>query len=426
MLIKNLAFPHAATDRASLRQAARPLAALALLPLLSSCGGNHWDNCWGCDAMPQQFSAGVVSADFNNDGFSDVVALNAAFPLFQGSSNLVSFLTTGAAGTFAAPVMTATNDNPLFIASADINGDGLPDVVTASFLDGTLAVFFNNATSAGTFNAPLVLASPGASQVAIGDVTGAGVPDLVSADFGVSLFVQTSPGTFATPVSLYSGGANWVAVGDLNGDGIGDVALTDNVGVKVLFHTGAAGTTTYSAPLTVFTATANANVIGANLIAITDVNGDSSNDLVITDPGPTGGAAPTVNILLQNTAAPGTFLAPVSYTIAAGDLPQSIIVQDVDGDGRPDIIIGGQQTVTVLIQAHAPAAAGTFNTAVVYQAPGAYGIALGAVGTSGLPDIITSNGVTNPVVNGVLTVHPGVLLNSAVTPGTFGAVQDLP
>src|SRR6202035_3914747 len=99
----------------------------------------------------------------------------------------------------------------------------------------------------GTFNTPLVLASPGASQVAIADVNGDGLPDLVSADFNVSLFLQTSPGTFASPVSLYSGGANWVAVGDLNGDGQPDVALTDAVGVKVLLHTGAPGSVTYAA-----------------------------------------------------------------------------------------------------------------------------------------------------------------------------------
>ncbi|MGA3156106.1 MAG: VCBS repeat-containing protein, partial [Steroidobacteraceae bacterium] len=366
MLNKSLSSP-----KRTLMRAAAPLAGLALLPLLSSCGNDHWGNCWDCNIQPQQASYGVVSADFNGDGFADVVALNTTFPLMQGSSNLAAYLTAGSAGSFGTAVLTQTNNNPLYIASADINGDGLPDVVTASFFDGSLAVFFNDASAKGTFNAPLVLSSPGASQVAIGDVTGAGVQDLVSADYGVSLFVQTSPGTFATPVSLYSGGANWVAVGDLNGDGIGDVALTDNVGVKVLFHTGAAGLTTYTMPVSVFTATANANVIGANLIAIADVNGDGSNDLVITDPGPTGGATPTVNILLQNTATPGTFLTPVSYTIAPGDLPQSIIVADVDGDGRPDIIIGGTQTVTVLIQAHAPAAAGTFNTAVIYQAPGA-------------------------------------------------------
>jgi hypothetical protein len=37
-----------------------------------------------------------------------------------------------------------------------------------------------------------------------------------------------------------------------------------------------------------------------------------------------------------------------------------------------------------------------------------------------------SNGVTFPVQNGVVTTHPGVLLQSNTTPGTFGALQDLP
>ena len=123
-------------------------------------------------------------------------------------------------------------------------------------------MFINDKFSPGTFNTPLVLASPGASQLAIADVNGDGLPDLVSADFNVSLFVQTSPGTFAAPISLYSGGANWVAVGDLNDDGAPDIALTDNVGVKVLMHTGAASSTTFAAPVSVFTPTLNQDVAG--------------------------------------------------------------------------------------------------------------------------------------------------------------------
>src|SRR6202035_5482949 len=131
----------------------------------------------------------------------------------------------------------------------------------------------------GTFNTPLVLASPGASQVAIADMNGDGLADIVSADFNVSLFLQTSPGTFAAPISLYSSGANWVALGDLNGDGSPDVALTDNVDVKVLLHTGAASATTFAAPVTVFTQSPNFNLVGANIIAIADVDGDGLNDL---------------------------------------------------------------------------------------------------------------------------------------------------
>jgi hypothetical protein len=419
--------PVPATGRtlAHRRQPWRALLGIACLPVLASCNDGYDNGCYNCGVTPVEISQGVVAGHFNTTGFASVVAASGIEPEFDGTGNLKVYLSTGA-GAFASPVLIADGVEPIYLASADVNGDGLPDVVSASADDGTLAVFFNDKSSPGTLNTPLVLSSPGASQVAIGDMNGDGLPDLVSADYGVSLFVQTSPGTFAAPISLYSGGANWVAVGDLNGDGAPDVALTDAAGVKLLLHTGAASATTYAAPVSVFTQTANANVIGANLIAIMDVNGDGANDLVITDPGPTGGMAPTVNILLQNPASPGTFLAAVSYPIAMQDLPQSIVVTDVDGDGRPDIVIGGQQNVTVLLQNHAPAAPGTFMAATMYPAPGAYEIAVADINGDGKPEIVVSNGVTNPVVNGVVTTHPGVLLQSATAPGTFGALQDLP
>src|ERR1700677_102031 len=323
---------------------------IALCVVLASCD-DHDYGCYGCgNVTPTEFSNGVASADFNGDGFADVVALSTVQPAVSPApSNIKAYLST-AAGVFAAPVATADGFNPLYIANADINGDGLMDVVTASANDGALDVFFNNKNSPGSFNPALVLNSPGASQVAIADMNGDGVPDLVSADFNVSLLVQTSPGTFAAPVSLYPGGANWVALGDLNGDGAADVALTDNVGVKVLMHTGAASSTTFAAPVSVFTQTPNASVAGANLIAIADVNGDGFNDLVITDPGPTGGATPTVSVLLQDATHPGQFLAAVSYPIAPMSAATSIVVTDVNGDGHPDIIIGGSAAVTVLLQ----------------------------------------------------------------------------
>jgi hypothetical protein len=405
----------------------RPLLGLAVLGLVASCDDHdHGDYCFQCGPPgPQtEVSLGVVSADFNKDGFADVVALSTDEPASApNASNLKAYLSI-AAGEFASPTLTPDGNNPLYLATADLTGDGLNDVVSASADDGVLRVFLNDKLSPGTFNTPLVLASPGASQLAIADVNGDGLPDLVSADFNVSLFVQTSPGTFAAPISLYSGGANWVAVGDLNDDGSPDIALTDSVGVKVLMHTGAASATTYAAPVSVFTPTANQNVAGTSIIAIADVNGDGLKDLIITDPGPTGGMSPTVNVLLQETAAHGTFAAPVSYPIAAQDLPQSIVAADLEGDGHLDIIIGGQQTVTVLL--HDPANPGAFLAATVYPAPGANEIAIADINGDGKPDIVVSNGVTNPTQNGVVTTHPGVLLQSATTPGTFAALQDLP
>ena len=398
---------------------------IALSALLASCDdGYGGGGCYSCgNVTPYEASAAVVSADFNGDGFADVVAASSVHPeAAAGSSNLKAYLST-AAGAFAAPTLTAAGDDPLYLASADVNGDGLMDLVSASYEDGALRVFFNDKASPGVFNTPLVLPSPGASQVAIADMNADGMPDLISADFNVSLFIQTSPGTFAAPLTLYSGGANWVAVGDLNGDGAPDVALTDGVGVKVLMHTGAASATTYAAPATVFTQTANLDVAGANLIAIADVNGDGLNDLVITDPGPTGGGAPTVNVLLQDAANHGTFLAPVSYPITP-DSPQSILVTDLQGTGKLDIVIGGQETVIVLL--HDPANPGRFLAASSYTAEDANEIAVADINGDGKPDIIVSTGVSHPVQAGVVTNGPGVLLQSTATPGTFGALQDLP
>jgi len=392
---------------------------LAAFVTLAGCGSDYCGNCSFGPAV--EVSLGLVAGNFANNGLTTIVATGTVeYPQPVNSGDLKVYAPSGA-GVYGMPTLIADGDDPLYLASDDLNGDKLPDIVSASYSDGALLVFFNSTQMPGTFSTPLVLSSPGASQVAIGDLNGDGLKDLVSADFGVSLFIQTSPGAFASPISLYQGGANWVAVGDLNHDGSPDVALTDAVGVKVLMHTGAASATTFAAPVSVFTQTANANLAGANIIAIADVDGDGYNDLVITDPGPTGGAAPTVNILFQDSTHPGQFLTPVSYPVAPHSLAQSIIVTDLNGDGLPDIIIGGTDSVTVLLQNPDH----TFAPATNYAAPNANQIAVADVNGDGHPDIIVSAAPAQTLVNGVLTNAPGVLLQNAGT-GTFGALQALP
>ena len=389
---------------------------------LSSCNEGTCDSCFA-PAPVSEVSFGLVAGNFAHNGLSSIVETSTNSGSAPNPGYLKTYLATGPF-TFAAPVLTADGNNPVYLAAADLNGDGLPDVVSANLQDGTLAVFYNDRQSPGTFSPPSILDSPGASQVAIADVNDDGIPDLISADFNVSVFVQTPSGTFASPIPLYAGGANWVAAGDLNHDGSPDVALTDLSGVKIAFHSGAATATTFAPPVQVYTESPNADLFGANVIAIADVNGDGYNDLIITDPGPPGGGAPFVAVLLQNPASPGAFLAPVAYPTAPGSLAQSIQVVDINGDGRPDIIIGGSIAMSVLLNnAGNP---GTFGSAANYSVSNANQIAVADLNGDGLLDIVTATGATQTLNNGIYTNSPGVLLQSASAPGTFLPLQNIP
>jgi hypothetical protein len=204
----------------------------------------------------------------------------------------------------------------------------------------------------------------------------------------------------------------------LNGDGKPDVALTDNTGLKLVINTSTASATTFAAPVSVYKFATSGQF---QVVAAADVNNDGLLDLIVTDQ--TTGSH-SVQVLLQDSSNHGSFLTPVAYTIQAGSGVSSILVSDVNGDGLPDIVVGGAGGVSVLLQN--PASAGTFQTAAIYPAPFANQIALADVDGDGRVDIVVGTGPVQQPVNFVQPNAPGVLLQSATTPGTFGALQALP
>ncbi len=176
----------------------------------------------------------------------------------------------------------------------------------------------------------------GGVRVATGDVTGDGVPDLVvAAGIGGGPHVQVFDGITFQPVASFFAyensfrGGTFVAVGDLNGDGTGDIVVgTGNGGgpvVKVFDGTGRA--------LTAFFAYDKA-FRGGVRVAAGDVNGDGKDDIV-TGAGPGGGPhvrvfnASDLRVLTQYLAFDPSYSGGVY--VAAGD---------VNGDGTADVIVG--------------------------------------------------------------------------------------
>jgi hypothetical protein len=170
----------------------------------------------------------LVSADLNGDGMLDLVAGAEAshflgFSVFLGQSDGGLGLPTNY--TFDPLVCNRTGDG---IAIGDLNGDGFPDVVVSC--DYFFYVFMNDGT--GALTAPIQY-STNAGWVlglAIGDVNGDGRPDVVAGGSTrpAELFLNIDGGVLGQPIEVSDpvfGGWGWLAATDLNGDGLADIAV---------------------------------------------------------------------------------------------------------------------------------------------------------------------------------------------------------
>ncbi len=86
-------------------------------------------------------------ADLDGDGLPDI-AMASLYP--QGEGSVLTLLQVpGAPGTFGAASTYTGLGQPSSIAVADLDNDGLPDLVTS---DSTSAVWYKNSAAApGTF-----------------------------------------------------------------------------------------------------------------------------------------------------------------------------------------------------------------------------------------------------------------------------------
>ena len=209
------------------------------MDVLSAC---QWDNkiAWYENNGAESFTEHVLSTSSNRawdvaavdlDGDGDIDILGSSYY----DDKIRWYENDGASDpTFTTHTLSTSADEPRAIYTADVDGDGDMDVLSASYADNKIAWYENDGASDPTFTAHTITTSANeAIWVHAADVDGDGDMDVLSAENdwynppGSKLVWYENDGsesfTAHTIHSQHGGNINCVVAADVDGDGVLDV-----------------------------------------------------------------------------------------------------------------------------------------------------------------------------------------------------------
>lgn len=261
----------------------------------------------------------LVTADINNDGLKDIIATKKA-----DTNVLVYYLNQGNL-TFGTEVaIEAGSAIYTSVQVADFNNDGFNDIITIGDENNDVTLYMNNNL---TFTPQVLLNySFFDSDINVIDVDNDNDLDVAAVALNVfTLFTNDGNGNF-TSQTITSPTQDYfdMAVGDINNDGFDDVITC---GLDLLCHLNTNGVLDYDV------ARSDAMLFGGfTFCKLADIDGDNDVDLI------TDGADSSTSLIWHENDGNGFFTTQhiINTNVNAA---RSGTIADFDNDGDNDIIL---------------------------------------------------------------------------------------